>query len=233
MLAELGRLQLLLAAFRRRGELPVEWQAEVDAQVGWIIDQDELRQKVGVERTWFVGAQTVREEERLITRTSYLFSHDGEPAKLLEFSHATQASVASLALGRSVRGELVFFPGVASLRAIFKSVKGDAQPQRSKPLERCEDLLEAHAKRLALNPLADDTPVIVRLTPERMRERWCLRDTESTTLPLARAFTQGWELHACAGGRPIEVCGSWDGHELTPLSAVMGNTLVNFAEASA
>jgi len=152
---------------------------------------------------------------------------------MLEFSHATQASVATLALGRSVRGALVFFPGVASLRAILKSVKGDVEPQRSNPLERCEDVLETHAKRLALNPLADDTPVLVRLTPERAHDRWCLRDADNATLPVVRSFGQGWELHACAGGRPIEVCGSWDGNELTPLSALVGDTLVSFAEASA
>src|SRR5204862_338024 len=85
-ITELGRLYLLVAASQRRAELPSVWQEEIDAQLGWTIDQEELRKREGVNATWFVGAQTVREDEKILTRTSYLFSPAGDIARLLEFS---------------------------------------------------------------------------------------------------------------------------------------------------
>lgn len=233
ILAEVGRLHLLLQAYSRRQSLPPEWQLELEAQAGWPVDQDGLRQSAGVPRAWFVGAQTVREEDRLITRTTYLFSHDSEPAKILEFTHATQAAVSSLALGRWVEAEAVCFPGVASLRAILKTPPRDLAPQARPVVESCAEILERHAHRLALNPLAEETPVIARLTPLRRNDHWAIRDQHGAALPLVRRFTRGWELLSCAGGRPIDLCGVWDGVEFLPLSVVVNETVLSLDDSRA
>ena len=226
---EIGRLHLLLTASRQRATLPHDWQAEIDTQLGWTTDQEELRQREGVAGRWLVGAQTVREEERLITRTSYLFSSEGRAAKLLEFAHASQPSVATLALGRWFDGELVFFPGVQPLRAILKSPPRDAVPGVPVAAERCDEVLAAHATQLAANPLADELPVVVRFVPQRDRERWWLRDETGATLPIDPAFALGWELLACSGGKPVAVAGTWDGFAFLPLSIIERDTVVDLA----
>lgn len=218
-IAELGRLHLLAAATQRRAELPPAWQEEVDVQLGWTIDQDDLRQRAGVPGRWFVAAQTLREEDRLLTRTSYLFSGDGRVAKILEFSHARQPSAATLALGRWLDAELVYFPGVRTLRALLKSPARDAPPGQLRAVVRCADLLAAFAAHLAENPLGDDLPFIVRLVPCRVGDGWGLRDEGGATLPIAPGFAGGWELLACSGGRPLEIVGTWDGFGFLPLTA--------------
>lgn len=228
-LAEIGRLHLLLAASRQREQLPRAWQEEIDAQLGWAIDQEELRQRAGVAGRWLVAAQTVREEEKLITRTSYLFSGDGRPAKLLEFSHASQPAVATLALGRWFDGELVFFPGVRALRVLLKAPPRDAAPGAIAALARCDDVLAAHAAQVAENPLADELPVVVRLGPQRTGERWWLRDESGAALPVAPEFACGWELLACSGGRAVELAGTWDGFGFLPLSVIGRDTVWSLA----
>lgn len=219
-LAELGRLHLLISATQRRETLPTEWQQELDGQLGVAVDQEELRRGPGVAGTWLVGAQTSVEEDKLITRTSYLFSTAGQVAKLMEFHPVAQPGVSTLALGRWLEGELVYFPGIEPLRALWKTPPRDAAGGDLPLVERCDDILAAHAARLAANPLADSLPIIVQLTPQREGERWLLRDAEGTALPIIVGFHAGWELFACAGGQPLAIAGLWDGFAFTPLTAL-------------
>ena len=217
---ELGRLHLLVAGAARRAALSPVWQEEIDAQLGWTVDQEELHQRAGVPGTWFVGAQTVREEEKILTRISYLFSVKGAVAKLLEFSPMAHPSVASLALGRWFDGELVYFPGVQNLRALWKAPPRDSAGGDLPLPQRCDDILAAHAASLAENPLADARPVGMQLIPQRHEGRWWLRDETGAALPIVESFPLGWELLACSGGGPISIFGLWDGFAVTPLTAI-------------
>lgn len=227
--AELGRLYLLVAASQRRAELPPAWQDEIDAQLGWTVEQDELRTRTGVAGTWFVGAQTAREEDKILTRSTYLFSTAGAQARLHEFSPVSHPTLASLALGRWVKGELVYFPGVANRRALWKSPPHDAVAGALPCFTRCEEVLAAHAAALAENPLADALPAAVELVPQQQGDRWWLRDAEGAALPVVASFALGWELLACAGGQALRLIGLWDGFAFAPLTALVDDGLLQLA----
>lgn len=218
VLAELGRLHLLVSAGRQRATLPPDWQQEIDRQIGWAADQEEVRQSAGIDGSWFVGAQTVREEDKLVARTTYLFSPEGTTAKLIEFSPAARPSVATLALGRWVEGELVFIPGVQARRALWKNPPRDTAGGTLTFLTACADVVSAHAAALAANPLAEASVLLVRLVPELQGARWMLRDAEGKALPVVATFGFGWEIMACAGGAPLALAGLWDGFGFTPLT---------------
>ena len=220
LLAGLGRLHLLLAAARRREALAPEWQAEIDSQLGWTVEQDELRGRDGVRAVWFAAAQTSSEEGGVVTRSTYLFTEDGRAAQVLEFSHASQAAAASLAVGRSFESELVFFPGIEPWRALLKTPPADAPRRPLQFFETCAALQAAHAVRLAANPWREELAALVRLTPANDGERWWLQDAAGAALPIAADFKAGWELLACSGGRALEVCGLWDGFVFRPLSVI-------------
>ena len=228
-IAELGRLYLLVAASQRRATLPPPWQDEIDAQIGWTVEQDELRKREGVKGTWFVGAQTVREEEKILTRTTCLFSPAGGVAKVLEFSPASHPSLAGLALGRWVDGDLVYFPGVQNRRALWKNPPQDSAGGTLDFRSCCEEVLAAHTASLVENPLADASPVAVRLTPLRDNGRWWLRDETGAALPIVETFALGWELLACAGGRALAIIGLWDGFAFTPLTALTDDGLLQLS----
>lgn len=228
-IAELGRLYLLVAASRRRDQLSPAWQEEIDAQLGWTIEQDELRQRGGVSGTWFVGAQTVHEEEKILTRTSYLFSTGGDVARLFEFSPAAHPSVTSLALGRWFDGELVYFPGVRNRRALWKAPPQDSASGSLAYFRRCEEVLAAHAASLAENPLAEALPAAVELTPQRQGDRWWLGDESGAALPVIGTFALGWELLACSGGHALALVGLWDGFTFTPLTALTEDGLLQLS----
>ena len=226
-LAALARLHLLVRANQQRDALSADWQAEIDAQTGWTVDQDALRQNPGVAGTWFVGAQSSHEEDRIITRSSLLFSASGEVARLLEFSPAARPAVATLALGRWCEGELVFFPGLANQRALWKQPPHEANPTAALTFaDRCHTILDTHAARLAVNPLVAPTPVAARLTPVRHDERLWLRDESGDALPIVEPFALGWELLACAGGAPVALFGEWNGFAFRPLSVLTEHGII-------
>jgi hypothetical protein len=219
----LGRLHLVSSAYRRRNVLPPEWQAELAGQIGWTVEQDELRTQAGVSDRWLVAGQTITEEERIITRATYLFGESGRVAKILEFTAAGQPVVSTLALGRWCEAELAFFPGVQPLRALLKSPPRDIPTGSLRPMEHCADVVSAQAARLAANPLAEALPILVRLTPVQAHERLWLRDAGGNGLPVDSSFARGWELVACAGGVAIELVGLWDGFDFMPLGVADAN----------
>ena len=213
----LGRLHLAATGYRRRGELSDEWQAELAGQIGWTVDQEELRTRPGIKDRWLVGGQTVTEEERLLARATYLFGTSGRVAQLLEFTAVGQPSVSPLAPGRWCEAELVFFPGVQPLRALLKTQPRDVPAEPLHFCEQCAGVISAHAARLAVNPLAEPLPVLVQFTPVRSGGHWWLRDAGGAALPVAPAFARGWELAACSGGEPLGLAGLWDGFDFLPL----------------
>lgn len=228
-LLELGRLHVVVSAYQRRDALPPAWQDELAAQVGFTTEQHDLRQREGVAGTWFVGAQTAREEEKIIMRTTYLFSTAGRVAKLLEFSPAARPALASLALGRWVEGELVYFPGVDSRRALWKTPPKDATGGELELHHECATLFAAHAASLALNPLADPLPALVQLVPVHHVGGWWLRDATGAALPLHPSVKFGWELLACSGGEPLDLIGLWDGQTFLPLTALAPEGLLQLS----
>lgn len=219
-LAELGRLHLLVAATQRRDTLSAEWQQEIDGQLGVAVEQDEVRRGPGVAGTWLVAAQTSADEDKLVTRTTYLFSTGRQVAKILEFHPAAQPAVSTLALGRWLEGEVAYFPGIEPLRALWKTPPRDAVGGELPLFQRCDDILAAQAARLAANPLAEALPLVAELTPQRDAGRWLLRDSEGAALPIVAGFQAGWELLACSGGAPLPLAGLWDGLAFTPLTAL-------------
>jgi hypothetical protein len=220
VIAELGRLYLLVSAATRREALPADWRQEIDAQLGWTTDQEELRKTDGLKGTWLVGAQTVREDEKIVTRTTFLFSPGGSTARILEFSPAARPAVSTFALGRWLAGELIIFPGVSAQRALWKTPPQDAAPGSLTFATNCDQFLDTHAAQLARNPFADASPVLARLTPALHEGRWWLRDDTGHALPIATSFTLGWELLACSGGKPLPLAVLWDGFSISPLTVL-------------
>jgi hypothetical protein len=59
--------------------------------------------------------------------------------------------------------------------------------------------------------LRDATPLIDG-------DAFAVRDAAGTCLPLGGR--EHWKLLALSGGRPLDVCGEWDGRALYPLAAM-------------
>jgi hypothetical protein len=222
LLDRVGRLYLLLEAFKRLDSLSPETQADVRALIGWTESQEELLAETGQRDVWLILGQRVEDEDRLRVQRTWLWGREtGGPALVLPFAAAGQSLDPSLVPGTCVDAELVFFHGAYPLRALIKSRAGPAAPLDDIPgYPTFSAFLETYGRALALCPWVERFPAPLQsVRPVRLDGRWGISDAEGRILAIPPAFHWGWQLLALSGGHPLALFGEWNGERLLPLSA--------------
>jgi hypothetical protein len=231
LLLQMGRLYLLIQAYRKLDALPNAAQQDVRALLGWTVNQEELLASApGVSDDWLVLASRTDEDEKtgLRTQINWLWGKtSNRPAQILNFAFRNQPLDASLVPGLVLRGELVYFPASVPSRAVFKDKQIAGQGYVPSGSPDLSYFLEEYAGALGKNPWLETFPVVLEnVVPTKMDQNWCLRDRRNLALPLDAHFASSWELLALSGGRPLPVFGLWDGFAFIPLAAWAGERYV-------
>lgn len=231
MVSAIGRLVLLIHAFRRIEKLPPETQADVRSTIGFPVSQEEVLSSLPIRDRWLVAAQSVTQEDRLRVQRTWLAGHEsGRSALLLDFAVGNAGFKTSLIPGTSVGAEVCFFPGAAPLRALVREMH-DAPTQES-ALLGCRSVAESQmqlCERLALNPWMESQPVFLKsVVPVPSEGVWSISDASASMPCLA-----DYSLLSISGGHPIDLAGEWDGNVLRPLMAGAQGRLANLRQAVA
>jgi hypothetical protein len=220
LLAELGRIKLLIHAWGRFAELSPDLQADVRQLLGWTITQDEL-QRTGerIEDTWSVIGQWVDDDSRIRAQRSWLMGRQtGRTALVLQFATGGQAFTEPLLAGTEQIGTLAFYPGAARQRAAFAARQGDMQPltERLSGAATIDDFFAGIAESLSRQPWTTAFgTVLLDVTLIPAEEVWHVCDRDGQSLPLWGR--DHWKLLALSGGHSFDLAGEWDGHRLRPL----------------
>ena len=223
LLAELGRLKLLLHAFERIEQIAPDLQAEVRQLIGWNVNQQELMQAGElVQDEWLIFGQRTGEEERFRTQRSWAVGRETlRSALLLQFAPGVQGFPESIVPGTVVRGKLAFYPGASQQRARF--VEREDPPRaitgRIPGSGTFDEFLNSAAEKIAAQPwlvsmgiVLHDVTVVVR------HGEWFVRDQSGIGVRLQGA--DHWKLPAVTGGHPCDVTGEWNGEALLPMSVL-------------
>jgi hypothetical protein len=215
LLDGVGRLALLLNAYRRRDHFEAPTQADILTAVGIATPQADVLALEPVRDVWFVAGQRVEQEDRLrVQRTWLLGAHTGRAALLLDFAPGAAGFANTLLPGTSLAAELCYFPSGAPLRALLKSSNAAASTRPA--AASVAETQAAFAGRLALNPFLETQPAYLRDVVPVPGATWFLREvTSGLALPCRADFT----MLALSGGHAIEVFGEWDQGKVTPLLA--------------
>ncbi|MDB6132185.1 MAG: hypothetical protein JWM59_428 [Verrucomicrobiales bacterium] len=218
---DLGRLHLLLTAGTRLETLDPDLRAEVEQLLGWTVAQESVLSGPGVTDRWFAAARTVQEEERVITAVTWLYgAESGRHAMWIQSAPAQQPVFTPLPIGRWLKGELAFYPGVQPLRALWKTPFSTTQaPPGGVPFETVCQVLERYAHGLEVNPWRTVIPFYLHARPMREKQgkkEW-LVDGDGQALPVVPNDARRQLMGAISGGRPGLVFGLWNGYEVTPL----------------
>jgi hypothetical protein len=228
--AELGRLHLLLSAYGRRAELNADMRAEIEQQMGWTVPHEQVLTGPAVRDTWRVASRTVREEDRLVLTETWLRgAASGRWAQILRTSPAIQPAVDSWSPGRSYEGELCFYPGVAPVRALWRSEPGAAGKTAENEAGGYEEfaaLLARHAAGLASNPWRTRTSAWALARLVRGRGGDYLADATGAALPLRTDAEKRELLLAITGAHAARMTVRWDGEALEALAVVDGSEWV-------
>jgi hypothetical protein len=223
VLAQLGRIHLLMQGYENLPNLPGAVQDDIRAAIGWTVDQAALLASPGVQDTWWVRGQVTEQDDRLRARRTWLQGvTTRQNALVLDFAHGTQPFTTAYPVESSFAGEIVFFPSNHPQRALVKCqrvLREDGQDLMPTGYCRHADALDAYACAIGAHPWLERFPMpLMNVLPVRTGERWVLRDTDGRLLELASRPDEAWQLLAVSGGQPVHVFAEWDGTALKPLT---------------
>jgi hypothetical protein len=160
---------------------------------------------------WRVLGERVEEDERFRTQRTWLRGA-ARFALVLQFAPAGAPVDRSLRPGTTVDADLVFFPGVAPVRALVKARRGTEEGVGAWRGVGVGEARAGYAAALAESPWLDEAPVAldgVVPVPGGVRD--------ARFIPYGRRFERASALLAVAGGRPVGLFGEWNGAALLPL----------------
>lgn len=232
LLAELGKLYLLVQGYQRLATLPEDAQAELRSQIGWTQKQEDLLTSpsaLAVKDTWSVLGKRITTEDNLNVQRVWLWGITHQrPALILSFGYQNQPLDTSLRPGTQVSAELVFYPGLYPLRALVKARQPGVDlipPQGG--AANIADAIAHYGTAMATNPWLVQFPLLLTtIIPHRTDQQWHIADTHGHQLPLQSGFDP-WPLLALSGGHPVILFGEWNGHSLFPLSLWAGDRFIS------
>lgn len=220
LLAEFGRVKLLLKAFERIDQLPPELQSDVRQILGWNIGKEELQADgEKVEDSWIVIGQWIDDDDRIRSQRSWVLGRKtGRMALVLQFAVGGQPFGESIVPGSEQTGTLVFYPGASKQRAKFDSRAGEllSIQARLPGCETIDEFLDTVSNNLAEQPWLNAVGCVLHDVTLIPGSEWTLRDQSGAGLPI-RGHDH-WKALAVSGGHPVDIAGEWDGHQLRLLS---------------
>lgn len=217
LLAQLGRLHLVLEGWRRLADLPPALASEVRTQIGFPTARADVLASPPVRDVWDVLAAVVSDDGTLATRRVWLRGRTvGGWALLLDTGPSGAAFDVDAEVGTSFEADVHRYPGAGGQRSLVGERHGDPVPVDGLEGAAVADILAADALGLAASPWLPQSPACLgAVVPVIDGNRWLLVDEAGDALPLAGA---AWNLLALCGGHPVAVVGEWDGDRLLPLS---------------
>jgi hypothetical protein len=216
LLAQAGRLHLLVQAWRRLDALPVVTQADLRTAVGWAWPSEEVLAGPAVRDRWAVVGRAIVDEERFRIQRTWLLGSE-RSALILDFAAGTAPLPAELVVGTVVDADLAYFPGAWPQRALVAAVHAPAETLYEwGGMPSLDAALREHARALAANPWLDRVPMVLAGVAPLAGLR--ARDAGGTTVPLVVDEAGEWLLAAVSGGHPVGLAGEWRDGALRPLS---------------
>jgi hypothetical protein len=222
LLGELGRLELLIHAFRRLDDLDPALQHDVRQLVGLPLSTEEVAAQGEHEvDDWTMLGQSVEADGNLRAQRTWLVGlSTHRTALVLQFAPGMQPFPPVASINAVQRMELHFWPGAYPLRARIDRRLGETYrlDERRPGHATIEEFLRFVAGALARNPWLDRFLAVLHDVVPLVGEGgdWSVRDTTGAGLPLAgRGY---WKSLANSGGHPMDLYAEWDGYALRPLA---------------
>jgi len=224
LLAEIGRWQLAVQAWRARGRLGDELVGDLRVFLGWHRRGDELVDLPRVADQWVVAGVRQDELEQVVSQRTWLFGETtGRWVLLLDFAAAGGTLRTAQTVGSVVDAVLALHPGTDPPRGVLgeehRVVASGALPAAT----GVADAVDRLSTWLAANPWRERLPVaLAGVVAVRDGDRWWLQDPAGDRLPLSRLVAP-WTLLALTGGTPATVVAEWEAGSLHPLAVAPGN----------
>jgi len=192
----IGKLYLLLAAWKNISNLPESWQQTIRNLIGWNQSTKDLMDDasaIAIKDEWIVlGQETESIEDLVIQRTWLKGCLKNHTALLLQFGTRFSPLQSMVVPGTILEGEVAFFPGIHLQRGIIRKQLGLLTQWKTKP-EASPHLSDVWKKNLevaATYPWINDQAYLVKNARIiRVQDEWYLLDEQKKMMRLHSSFT--------------------------------------------
>lgn len=230
-LNQLVRIFLLIEGFSRLDQLPEEMQTEVKTLIGFIQNQEQLKNETGTRDEWIVLAKRSEKEENLTTERNWIYGVQSKRyALILQFYAKGQLPEVNLVPGSCIDAELVFFKGVNQSRALIKQHKTVVSQKEPTGFRSWNEVLSSAAAVYASNPWANSLPAIIEnVIPLLTQGQRLLKDDDGHAVTINNRFDDIWKLLSLSGGKPIRLFAVGREQTFEPMSAWVDNQYVSLS----
>lgn len=201
----LGKLYLLSESYKNLEKQPEEWQCEIRTQTGYPQAKEEVLAGDAIADRWMVLHKRSRKVNELNTETYWLYGQQSRRfATYLNFITPGSLPEVNLVPGSVYEGQLCFYKGVNTLRALFKS--SELSRDTFVPAF-CKDLEEAvsrYREALQQNPFTEDLPILAdNLRLAVKGNLFYLQDVNNKLVPVKVEDTTHIDILSVTGGKPF------------------------------
>lgn len=219
LMAELGRWELAVHAWRRRGDLSPALYGDLRAFLGWPRRPDEAAGFEQWRDDWVVAGVIQGVDGRITSQRTWLWGRDsGRWTVVLDFAAAGAALQVAGVVGSVVHDAVVVHPGSAPNRVSFSGAQQVIESDGRVPASSISEAVDQLAGALSANPWRERVAVSLRdVAVVEAAGSWWLADRNGDRLPLA-ASVEPWLILAHTGGQPATVVAEWEGGAVTPMT---------------
>lgn len=190
---------------------------DIRTWIGFTQSQEELKEQTGTTDTWLVLAKQTFEVDSVTTERNWLYgTQSNQYALVLQFIVRGQGGQFTFTPGLFIQAELVFFPGVAPLRAIVKKQIASNAVNHFSAFSNWQQVADMETILSQKIPVRSERPFIVeQLKPVQYNNRWYLQDAAQKMMLLKNEHKNIWKLLALSGGEALDmvVIGKEDQYE--------------------
>ncbi|MFO1391854.1 MAG: SWIM zinc finger family protein [Agitococcus sp.] len=227
---QIGKIQLILAAYQRIEQLPTPLQADVRSIIGWTTAQEQVLANSEAAQDWLiVGNRELEGVNGLRYRRQWLWhKQQNKAALVLQFAAGFQPLAPAWPNKHLFSAEVAWYPSAWPQRIVIKSQTPlQLASTTTTGFSHIEQALEHQAQALAHNPFLAIFPMLLQqVVPHYDNGQLWLIDQQQQALPF-QVLNKTWPLLALSAGHPICVFGEWDGYVLTGLSAWTENEVIS------
>lgn len=230
LVSQLGLLHLLAQATAHIDELDDDLRATVRNHLGYTTAKADVMATPPVTDDWVVVGMRDSDEEQVSLRRVWLRGmRTGRSALVMLFTPYGMPADNSLLPGMVVEGDVHYYPGRFTLRALMgrRGIESGSGGWRPAALSVAETAVEWR-DAVALDPWLGEMPGLVAGAPVAPRDGrgWLLVDGAGDALPLVGSEGDLWQLLALTGGSVRAVLGELSSHGLRPTAFIGDEGLV-------
>jgi hypothetical protein len=191
----LGKIYLLIAAWKNISNLPEPWQHTIRNLVGWNQSTKDLMDDptaVAIKDEWVVLGQEIESMDDLIIQRTWLWGCiKNHSAMLLQFGTRFSPLQNMVVPGSVLEGEVAYFPGIHLQRAIVRKQRGLLSHWSTKPAmeSNLSSVWEKHMAVAATYPWINDQAYLVNNARIiQVQNEWYLLDEQKKMMALHSSF---------------------------------------------